>query len=208
MNKIKISKDKLRKLSYKITSQPDFPLYTTFLMNQASSTAQATRAEIVGQMSDLVPEFLKTDNEKSIAGWEKWYKEKKPNAVKDATKKVTGMLSNFEKALSQIDKKMVETWVEDLLITKTYVGLISQQVILQYFSSHFCQEYRLATPEEEGRGIDGFIGKVPISIKPLSYKKQKKQLNETIDVTIIFYEKNRNNGLDIEFDEEEIRKKL
>ena len=49
--------------------------------------------------------------------------------------------------------------------------------------------YRLARPDEESKGIDGFIGTEPVSIKPVSY--QAKFLPETIDVKIIYYEKVR-----------------
>jgi hypothetical protein len=31
-------------------------------------------------------------------------------------------------------------------------------------------KYRAATPQEESEGIDGFIGEIPVSIKPITYK--------------------------------------
>ncbi len=36
----------------------NFPKYTTQLINLISNTAQATRSSVVGQMTDLIPEFL------------------------------------------------------------------------------------------------------------------------------------------------------
>lgn len=48
--------------------------------------------------------------------------------------------------------------------------------------------YRLALPEEESKGIDGFIGQLPISIKPDTYKS-KKNLREIIDVKVVYYKK-------------------
>jgi len=50
--------------------------------------------------------------------------------------------------------------------------------------------YRLANPSEESKGIDGFIGNIPISIKPITYKT-KNMLNERIEVKIIYYEKKK-----------------
>jgi hypothetical protein len=46
----------------------------------------------------------------------------------------------------------------------------------------------LATPSEESRGIDGFIGNQPVSIKPDTYKI-KRSLQEKIDVKLIYYTK-------------------
>ena len=47
---------------------------------------------------------------------------------------------------------------------------------------------RLATPQEESEGIDGYIGDVPVSIKPSTYKLMN-HLQDKIDVKIILYEK-------------------
>lgn len=42
--------------------------------------------------------------------------------------------------------------------------------------------------KEESQGVDGFIGKLPISIKPETYKT-KNHLQENIDAKLIFYKK-------------------
>ncbi len=47
---------------------------------------------------------------------------------------------------------------------------------------------RLAKPDEESQGIDGFIGDTPVSIKPTTYKV-KVSLPEHIKFKIIYYEK-------------------
>lgn len=50
--------------------------------------------------------------------------------------------------------------------------------------------YSLSNPQEESKGIDGFIGDIPVSIKPITYKT-KNMLNEKIEVKFIFYEKRK-----------------
>jgi hypothetical protein len=59
--------------------------------------------------------------------------------------------------------------------------------------------YRLATPAEESKGIDGFVGTTPYSIKPDTYKTMGR-LSETIDVKMIFYTKTKT-GLKIEVED-------
>jgi hypothetical protein len=56
----------------------------------------------------------------------------------------------------------------------------------------------LATPEEEAKGIDGFVGETAISIKPDSYQA-KPQLPEEIDIAMVFYTKT-GDGITIDFD--------
>ena len=59
--------------------------------------------------------------------------------------------------------------------------------------------YRLATPEEESKGIDGFVGGVPYSVKPDTYKTMGR-LTEVIDAKMIYYTKTKT-GLKIEAEE-------
>ena len=93
--------------------------------------------------------------------------------------------------INKIDENMVRSWVKELVIDKTFIGLRLQEVILIKFSETLKTKYRLATPEQESKGIDGFLGDVPVSIKPVTYKI-KKSLHEDIDVKMIFYDKKNN----------------
>ena len=94
---------------------------------------------------------------------------------------------------------MVKDWIRDLVVLKTFTGLKFQEAILKKVSECLQQDYRWSTPEEESKGIDGYIGDTPISIKPHTYKAQRLQLSEQIDVSVIYYEKKKT-GLVIEYD--------
>src|SRR3989344_4538581 len=74
-----------------------------------------------------------------------------------------------------------------------------QEAILKKVASLKNVSYRLANPKEESQGIDGFIGSIPVSIKPMTYKT-KNALKEEIKAKIIFYNKTKS-GLEIEADE-------
>ena len=172
----------------------DFPKYTTMIVNLVNGTAQATRPKVVGQMSELIQEF----DGQTLEEWVEWYTAKKPNAIKDATSKISNLMKEIRKAMDLIDDTLIENWVKDLVYTKTFCGLKVQQAILRYIASLHEKEWRLATKEEEARGIDGYIGETPIQIKADTYK-QKGQLNEVIDVPIVYYEKKKD-GINIEYD--------
>ncbi len=96
---------------------------------------------------------------------------------------------------------MVRTWVEDLILVKTYTGLRFQEAILRKLSEIKGCDYRLAEPSEESQGIDGFVGEDAYSIKPNTYEVMP-FLSESIDIKMIFYEKKRD-GVVFEIQEDE-----
>ena len=171
----------------------EFPKYTTQIMNLANSNAQGTRPRVVGQMSDLIQEFTG----KSLDEWVEFYGGKMPNGIDNATEKIYPMIELFKEAITKIDKEMVRQWVGDLVLVKTFSGLKFQEAILKKIAELKHTTYRLSTPEEESKGIDGLVGATPVSIKPHTYKA-KMQLQENIECSMIFYEK-KDTGLIIEF---------
>ncbi len=122
----------------------------------------------------------------------KWYLEKYPDSIEKATNKIMDMLKNFKEALEKIDEEIVKRWVEDLVLVKTFIGLIVQEPILAYISHRLGKEYRLATPEEEAKGIDGFIGEYSLSVKPTTFKEKIgiAEIRPSGDV-VVYYEKKR-----------------
>lgn len=94
---------------------------------------------------------------------------------------------------------MVYRWVKDLVITKTYDGLYVQKAVLAKIAGMKGVPYRLATPQEEAQGIDGYAGDTAYSIKPESYKTMQ-YLPETISVRMVYYTKTKT-GLTIEIED-------
>jgi len=162
----------------------NFPTYTTQIMNLANQNAKGTRPKVVGQLTDLIQECPYNEHKK----WKEWYLNEQPNAIDNATQKVLDGVEKLKDGINKIDENMVRSWVKELVIDKTFIGLRLQEVILIKFSEMLKTKYRLATPEQESKGIDGFLGDVPVSIKPVTYKI-KKSLHEDIDVKMIFYDK-------------------
>lgn len=172
-----------------------FPKYATQLINLANQNAQGTRPEVVGQMSELIQEF----RGRKLEEWEKWYLSSHPEAIEKAKTKIMQMIENFKQVITQIDEEMIRAWVKDLVIVKTFVGLKFQEAILKRVATHTGKSYRVSVPEEEAKGIDGYIGDNPVSIKPQTYES-KQMLPESIGVRIIHYDKVKD-GINIFFDE-------
>jgi len=171
-----------------------YPKYTTQIMNLANQNAQGTRPNVVGQMSELIQEFSGS----SLNEWEAWYISTHPEAFEIATKKIYEMIKSLKVAIEKVDEDLVRKWVGELVIVKTYSGMKFQEAIISKIAQKTGSEYRLAQPNEESMGIDGFIGGKPISIKPSTYKT-KTSLNENIDVPIVYYEKKKA-GITVEYE--------
>lgn len=191
--KIKISLEEIRK--YLDIETPEFPKYVAPLINLANRYAQGTRPRIVGQMTELIQEF----EGRTLTQWEDWYLKKNPEAIKNATEKILQKLKDLKNAINKIDSEIVEKWVKDLVIVKTFAGLRFPEAILKKGAEINKTNFRLAEREEESRGIDGYIGEIPVSIKPNTYK-MKPELTEHIEVKIIYYKKIKD-GLEVDYEQ-------
>lgn len=180
----------------------DFPLYTTFLINQASQTAQSTRPKVVGQLSEEFPLFLihsiENNVRPSLAAWKKYHKMRYPNAIDDAFVKTKEMIDKFRIAINQITNEHIYKWIEDLVYDKTFYGLNIEAVVREYLIG-VGKNIRKATPEEESKNIDMFLDGKAIQIKPFSID-QKQSIKSKIDIPIMYYKLNDSN-ITIHFDE-------
>ena len=194
---LKLSSDRVRAL---LDVDPlQLPPYTSQILNLANQNAQGTRPRIVGQMSELIQEF----DGKTVKEWEVWYLKRYSDRLVVARERISAMVKKLRTAIQSIDDAMIDSWLRDLVIVKTFVGLRFQEAILSEVANHLKASCRLSEPEEESKGIDGFVGKTPVSIKPITYKT-KSQLQETLRGAVIYYEKVKND-LRIEFEERDIQ---
>lgn len=184
---------------YNNSENYSFPKYTSQLINWANQNAQGTRPKVVGQMSELFPEFVSKTKHVAIEYWKRFYVMQHPDAIKEATDKIYAQIENLRDAIQLIDRDMVQRWVEDLIINKTFNGMYVQKAILASLADLKDTDYRLATPDEEAKGIDGYVGDVAYSVKPDTYKTMSR-LSETIDVKMIYYTKTKT-GFKIEVED-------
>jgi uncharacterized protein YukE len=191
--KVKFRNKEVRKLLDIET--PEYAKYVAPLINLANRHAKGTVPKVVGQLSELIQIF----HGKTLKEWDEWYRGKNPKAIEDATDKILEMLEKHKEALAKIDRSVVKKWVTDLVIVKTYMGLRFQEAILKKGAEIKRTNYKLAEPADEAKGIDGYIGTTPISIKPDTYK-EKPGLQEKIDAKMVFYKKVKD-GIEVDYGE-------
>ena len=183
---------------------PSFPKYTTQIMNTANQNPQGTRPQTVGQLSQIIEEYKKEYPEGDFEDWEEFYYEEYDGEerIEEATEKVHDMVVKMREAAKEINEEIVHRWVEDLVLYKTYIGLgRTEEAIFEKLSKEYDLEYSQSTPKEESKGIDGFLGDQPVSIKPDTYE-QKARLQEDIQAPIVFYEEYKtSNALKLHVDQ-------
>jgi len=71
-------------------------------------------------------------------------------------------LKELKNSLNKIDRTTVEQWVRDLVVVKTFAGLRFREAILKKGKESKGADYCIAEPDEESKGIDGYIGDIPV----------------------------------------------
>lgn len=173
---------------------PKLPTYVSPILNLANRFASGTRPKVVGQMSELIQEF----DGRSLDDWANWYQKRHPDAVAEAVRFIRNKLTEFKRVIDNITDDMIELWVKDLVLVKTFIGLKFQEAILKKVAEATGLNYELATSEQESQGIDGVVGNQEVSIKPASWKDQVIQ-RETLQGVLVYYHKT-DDGLEIEFE--------
>jgi hypothetical protein len=199
---IRLSEDEREELVADI--DPEFPKYTTQIMNTANQNSQGTRPATVGQLNEIIEEYKEQYPDGDFEDWRQFYFENYDGDknIEEATDKVFDMVVKMREAAEEIDREMVNRWVKDLILYKTYTGLgRNEEAILKKLSEEYDLPYELGTAEDESKGIDGYLGSQPVSVKPITYK-QKARLQEDIDAPIVYYEDySTTNALKLHLDE-------
>ena len=169
-----------------------------------NQNSQGTRPATVGQLNEIIEEYKEQYPEGDFEDWRQFYFENYDGDknIEEATDKVFDMVVKMREAAEEIDREMVNRWVKDLVLYKTYTGLgRNEEAILKKLSEEYDLPYELGTAEDESKGIDGYLGSQPVSVKPITYK-QKARLQEDIDAPIVYYEDySTTNALKLHLDE-------
>ncbi len=215
MKSIKLPKGDIKKLkSYvdmKVNEEIEFPLpkYSTQIYNLISSNAQATRPKYVGQMSEIVPKFIKefhneTGKFPDWKDWKKYYLENHSDEYNAGKERLREYVQKHKEALEKIlndkDEILLSNWYDKFILIQNFKGFQYEEFVFLYISRILKKDkkysIRKATPSEESKGIDIVIEKemsqkLLINVKPFktfdSIKKQK-HLSRDEKIIILYYD--------------------
>lgn len=177
------------------------PKYSSGVINNANKYSRATRTENVSQVSETIKIFRDdtTVPNHSLTEWERWYLAKYPDAITKATNDAWRQFKKMRAELAKVKKEHIKEWERDLIINKTYAGLMIQDAIIKTIAKDLGVESRLGTPDEEGRGIDGYINNVPVQIKSNTFQEEVRNEQFDEEIVMIYYTKD-NRTADITFE--------
>lgn len=169
VNKVTIKNNRIAKA----IGIPDIsvPKYSKSVINSSNRYAKATKPENVSQVSETIKVFRKDDKvpNHSLGEWEKWYNNHYPEAIKKATDAAWEKFQEVRDKLAEVNREHVEAWERDLIINKTYSGLMIQDAILKQIAKELGVNSRLGDTNDEKHGIDGYINDIPVQVKLDTY---------------------------------------
>lgn len=156
---------------------PDYPKYTSQILNLANQNAKSTRRSLVGPMKNIVEEFTDKYPNGTYEDWEQYYLNEYDGEerLEESTEELLQMVSQMEEAMEKIDDDLAHMFIRDLVLYKTYQGTSRdiKEVVLKKLSQIYDLEYELSASED----IDGYIDGTPLIIEYFGQEDTKSDSN-------------------------------
>ena len=201
---------------FKINTTPKLPKYASSIINEINGWAKGSKAENVGQVSELIKMFREEKPAGSLEDWIAYHqglkgrtiqilkgngKNKRLESIKMAgidqgVADIMQKLEDVKKSIDSLTQEGIRAWLENLVYQKTYCGLEAQELILKDIAEKRQLTWILGSMEDERQGIDGYIIDpnvpkfFPLQIKSSSYSNKHKQ--EHFDCPIVSYDLKEN----------------
>ena len=163
--------------------KPNYPRYYYGHIDRACQDTGACNSNSVGKMH----EFFGRRKFRSKNEWIKWYEKNYPDTIQKAVNKIWENIVEFgiDRKKHRRYKPHIKNFVRHLVLHKTYTGLKIQEAILVKLAELKRSDYKWSSSKQDSQGTDGFVGNIPITVKPdtCKYKKHPgvKRINYTIN---------------------------
>jgi len=213
MEKYRIISNGKAKSLFELNATPVLGTYSSTILNHINRWAGGSKAENVGQVSELIKDFRKNNENGCLEDWKQYHhnlegkyiqilkgkgeKRKrvpvKMAGIEQGIKDIRDKLEEVKNKIEHLSDKVIKQWLENLTFEKTYCGLEAQNMILAHIANKLGKGYEatLGSMEDEQKGIDGFIiapdnKKYALQIKSISYKRTNTK--EKFPCPIVYYE--------------------
>jgi len=160
---------KLTAKHYRDVAQPcrrSWPKYATQLMNIATQNSKATHVKDNGSVKELWLKMRNQGIKGTLENWTNFYQQERggeQNLI-NSGKKVYAMLQKM--GILWITEDMCIDYIKELVYNKTHMGLGGEEMAIQAIAKYYQLPYKFSNAQEEVQGIDGWIGKWPVQVKP------------------------------------------
>lgn len=199
LNKDQVEKYKKCNKKYVDSFKRFIPKNFYNVVNKLNESSQATKSKNIGQMSEIVPEFLGEFPYGDHNDFEVYYNKKYPGRYakclkifKDySCKCFSEFLSRtLEECLNdEILNNYLDNWFYNFVIVSNFYGFAYHKICIEAVAKEKGLPYKISTSEQESKNIDAFIGTIPYSVKPLSWKHHSKMTGIKVDseIRMIYY---------------------
>ena len=157
MKEMVLDKDELAVLSGEdIPAGPNMIEQLLILASQDMSDLQPSVAEKVAELNS-------EGMTQSESSWESWYSSHVHESKKDAIARLSKTLEALQENLAVIDDAILEQYVEDELVTDTYLGSRVRHAVLRKIAEELHTSYDF---EEGDDHVDGYLAEQPVVIHP------------------------------------------
>lgn len=143
----------------------EWPKYSTQLLNVAAQNCKAFDVKKVGSAKET---WLAMRNQNIPGTFENWcqFYDQQPFAqnIPGQAAKLYEMVQKM--GITGIPLSMCEDYIREVIYNKTHMGMAGEEMAIQAVGEYYGLQVRFSTAEEEAQGIDGWIGEIPVQVKP------------------------------------------
>ena len=169
-----------------------FPPYQEQLLHLANVDLKSEKPTFAERMCELDREATNETNSHLV--WENWYANHLHNSVDSISDRMMVQINLLQQALKQIDRDRIRRYVEQQLITDSYLGKRVIEAILMKVAEERGKSYDPS--DDDNDAIDGYVGGKAVVVSPLNGHGDTPEDPDTV-LGHIYYHRNEQ-GLDLE----------
>jgi hypothetical protein len=143
----------------------EWPKYSTQLLNVAGQNCKAFDVRQVGSAKETWLEMRQQGIPGTFENWCNFYNSKPfANNIPAQAQRLYEMIQKMQ--IGGISYDMCEDYIKEVIYNKTHMGMAGEEMAIQAVGSYYSLPVRFSDAQEEAQGIDGWIGEIPVQVKP------------------------------------------
>jgi len=143
----------------------EWPKYSTQLLNVAGQNCKVFDVKKVGSAKETWLEMRSQGIRGTFENWCNFYNSKPfVHNIPAQAQKLYEMIQKMQ--VGGITLEMCEDYIKEVIYNKTHMGMAGEEMAVEAVGQHLGKTVRFSTAEEESQGIDGWVGEIPVQVKP------------------------------------------
>lgn len=162
----------------------EWPKYSTQLLNLCNQNGRGTTPKNIGSLKELWTRMVSEGIRPSVENWFDYLNDNYGHEiVEGATDRIWSMAQKMDLD-HKLTKDMCHDYAMEIIYIKTALGMAMEEQAVMRAAEYLKSDYRLSTKEEESQGIDAWINKIPVQVKPDDYNNLNRS-HMKVDQTLL-----------------------